>query len=356
MQTAWTLVEIDANQPELLRAVWLFIDDALRGARWYRPEGSIIGRAITSGAKVLAAVAPGPGDELLGVVVTEAHGDGSEPGLVRFVPWCPLISPSLDRPAARALGRSLVESAIRGAGLGFEAARYVMRYTPADAERAETIIEAYRLAGFGADFRTVLGLELVPGAHSRETGAAQTSNTDLRIQTNPVAGAVDPTAQRDMELLTDLFMRAFADSPDPEARRTASSRASTASWLDEQRGLGPAPTRRGRFLEGFWRVAYADGEAVGLVLVNDRGENTFYVADMGVVPEMRGQGLAGRMLDEVIRLLRGRVARDSRLRVEAIVHQDNIPSLRLFSSAGFAVSESLVVMTRSLPWGTDDGG
>lgn len=88
---------------------------------------------------------------------------------------------------------------------------------------------------------------------------------------------------------------------------------------------------RGENLDPFASRVYYQGEAVaGIVLVARRGW-TSRIAAMGVVPDLRGQGLGRRLLTEAVEEARSRG--DRAVLLEVI--EQNTPAVRLYTSFGF---------------------
>ncbi len=81
-------------------------------------------------------------------------------------------------------------------------------------------------------------------------------------------------------------------------------------------------------------VAEAEGRIVGWVAGlarHDRPE-TWFLWQIGVVPEMQGRGLGGRLLEAVEAALREAGLR----RIELTIDPENDPSRRLFEKAAYA--------------------
>jgi len=85
------------------------------------------------------------------------------------------------------------------------------------------------------------------------------------------------------------------------------------------------------------RVYVRDGTPAGTVLVARRGW-TSRIAAMGIVPEMRGQGLGRRVMEEATAEARQRG--DRAVLLEAIAH--NTPAVQLYTSLGFQAMRKLV--------------
>ncbi len=82
------------------------------------------------------------------------------------------------------------------------------------------------------------------------------------------------------------------------------------------------------------RRASIGGADVGLVMCTMLETGSGYIPYVAVSPSQRGQGIGGALLDDALHLLRSEAARE----VFACVRPDNIPSIRLFGSRGFAVT------------------
>lgn len=82
-----------------------------------------------------------------------------------------------------------------------------------------------------------------------------------------------------------------------------------------------------------WEVLEVDGKCVGCLLLKHYGDNRITeLVYMGVVPEMRGQALGGRLLDRTLE-------HAHRARAEVVVvavDDQNAPALRLYQQYGFS--------------------
>jgi RimJ/RimL family protein N-acetyltransferase len=91
---------------------------------------------------------------------------------------------------------------------------------------------------------------------------------------------------------------------------------------------------------GCWFSVAEDGsgQPFGVVRFNlDPDDPSTAEVSINLAPEYRGRGLGGRCLQSAIQQYRGenRAVRQIRARV----HKDNLPSQRMFESAGFVYSE-----------------
>lgn len=340
------VVELRGSDLEAFRDL---VDRALRGISWYRadrPEGVPLWRAVAG--PEAQGDGRGPGRTAPGALGVWTEGDLGEPerlagavaweadaGEVRLVPWTPLTCPTLPAPARDAAAATLLRAVERASRRQAGPTRLVqaMRFNPADRERVEELLRVYLKEGFKREDRAFLTLAVGPSTPSGWKAAADTGVSNRERETV----LIDPSDAGDMALLIRLFVRCFADSPDPMGRRSAADEVAARAWLEEAAG-----GRKGRPESGFWRVARVGGLPAGFILANRRGEEEYYVADIGVAPEFRRQGLARALLLDVIGLAR----RNGGRRLAAIVHEKNAASFHLFTSAGFCVSARLTVLEK----------
>jgi ribosomal protein S18 acetylase RimI-like enzyme len=87
-----------------------------------------------------------------------------------------------------------------------------------------------------------------------------------------------------------------------------------------------------------WTV---DGALAGVVLLAFRRERA-WIGGFGVVPELRGRGLARRYLDETLDI--ARASGVTSVELEVLTH--NLSAIRLYERAGFTTIDELVVWTR----------
>ena len=96
----------------------------------------------------------------------------------------------------------------------------------------------------------------------------------------------------------------------------------------------------------FGSLAY-DGELVGFILCvvrNEDGNLRYYDGGTAIVPEWRGRGVGGLLLDTVLSDAKARGAHEFVLEVI----QDNLKARKLYESRGFAISRSLRCFRKSL--------
>jgi len=90
-----------------------------------------------------------------------------------------------------------------------------------------------------------------------------------------------------------------------------------------------------------------DGELVGFILCgvrNEDGNLRYYDGGTAIVPEWRGRGVGGLLLDTVLSDAKARGAHEFVLEVI----QDNLKARKLYESRGFAISRSLRCFRKSL--------
>lgn len=121
--------------------------------------------------------------------------------------------------------------------------------------------------------------------------------------------------------------RAFASSFDEEARRPS------AAW-DADAETRSAGNESASF------VVESDRGVVGLVGAHRSGEEpaTVELVSMWVAPDARGQGLGGRLVEEVVEWAREGGAR----RVVLWVTRGNRPAIALYERAGFVATDPAV--------------
>ena len=76
------------------------------------------------------------------------------------------------------------------------------------------------------------------------------------------------------------------------------------------------------------------GQTAGLIMLKELGQGTGYIYYVAVLPEFRRQEVGGRLVDDALSYF---VSRGTSM-VYATVEEDNVPSLSLFHSKGFAES------------------
>jgi ribosomal protein S18 acetylase RimI-like enzyme len=79
------------------------------------------------------------------------------------------------------------------------------------------------------------------------------------------------------------------------------------------------------------KVAWLNSERVGLVILKDLGKKSGYVYYIAVRRHFRGQGVAGKLLDDALE----HFFKKGMEEVYASVEEDNEESKRLFASRGF---------------------
>jgi len=132
-------------------------------------------------------------------------------------------------------------------------------------------------------------------------------------------------AEEDEGRIFEAFMAAFADYSVPVAwSRADFDEANARRGFDRSISLG----------------AYEGGRIVGFVLNGSGtwgGEKAAYDLGTGVLPEARGGGLSGAIAAELVRFLPG--LGFGRYVLEVI--RDNLPALKTYEKAGFAVTREL---------------
>jgi ribosomal protein S18 acetylase RimI-like enzyme len=119
-------------------------------------------------------------------------------------------------------------------------------------------------------------------------------------------------ANCDPAAFNTALLRAHGDSLDcPELNEVLSPEDTLAGYLDSSPDTS------------LWRLAVADGEPAGVLLLN--GDELSF---LGVLPEFRGRGVGQRLLD---------VAVETAPRLSLVVDVRNGPAIQLYRSAGFGV-------------------
>jgi ribosomal protein S18 acetylase RimI-like enzyme len=80
------------------------------------------------------------------------------------------------------------------------------------------------------------------------------------------------------------------------------------------------------------RVAMRDGEQIGVAMLTMLAPGSGYLYYIAVKPSQRAAGVGRLLLDDTVRVLRGAGARE----IFACIRPDNVPSIRLMRSRGFA--------------------
>ena len=132
---------------------------------------------------------------------------------------------------------------------------------------------------------------------------------------------------------------------------TVSLEAFAAAFTDAFRGYfhtvshdGASLARRVRFEQydlANSLVAYDGGEAVGVAVLAVRGWRG-WVGGFGLVPRLRGRGLAGWLMSALVERARGAGLRRLSLEVMA----PNVAARRLYERAGMSVTRDLLVLER----------
>jgi RimJ/RimL family protein N-acetyltransferase len=130
----------------------------------------------------------------------------------------------------------------------------------------------------------------------------------------------------------ELFRRINTGSLDAHVRRTIAESGLDASAQQELDYLRWLPSPR-----EWWRVAYRDGEQVGLS-VAARNYGDPLIGYIGVVPEHRGNGFAYDLLVEATHLL----ADEGVDRIVAGTDMTNTPMAATFAKAGYPVAQERI--------------
>jgi ribosomal protein S18 acetylase RimI-like enzyme len=148
-------------------------------------------------------------------------------------------------------------------------------------------------------------------------------------------------ARRDMAALADLIETAFGERLDESGRRMISEmrflgRAGWLGWLLSRWLLPPAANPFG-FV---WEV---DGKVVGnaSLLPVEHFNHRWVIANVAVLPEQRGKGIAGRLVDASVDFALRRGARKLILQVDA----DNERALALYRRRGFYTTATRTIWT-----------
>jgi RimJ/RimL family protein N-acetyltransferase len=145
-------------------------------------------------------------------------------------------------------------------------------------------------------------------------------------------------AEPDDAVFEDLFRRVLDGTLDATTRKTANAVGSqTQARLDVEFYRDKMVGER-----GWWRVAQTrDGEAVGFGVPSANTEFPV-VGYLGVVPEHRGHGYVGDILDEITRVL---VADAGTETIHADTDLANQPMAKAFERAGYRNFERRVVLS-----------
>lgn len=107
----------------------------------------------------------------------------------------------------------------------------------------------------------------------------------------------------------------------------------------------------GQYTPAWWLVASREGKPVGCVLANrSQDPHAVEIAYLGVVPQFRGQGMGGALLDR----LAVRVWRTQRRVLRLAVDSQNAPALALYGRYGFTITHRRSVWVLLEPSGRTD--
>lgn len=139
---------------------------------------------------------------------------------------------------------------------------------------------------------------------------------------------VDRWRPEDKVATAEVLMRAYADD---RSLRPFARRGTATDWLDYVDALTMRPGC-GVFSPQSSVVIRAGQRLIGVALVTSIGPTTAHLAQLAVAPEMRGRGLARRLLTAA-RANADRVLGATRLSL--LVSTANAPALSLYAHAGF---------------------
>jgi ribosomal protein S18 acetylase RimI-like enzyme len=91
-------------------------------------------------------------------------------------------------------------------------------------------------------------------------------------------------------------------------------------------------------------IAERNGEVVGTLIAGWDGWRA-QMARLAVSPALRRSGIAGRLVEEGERRLRGRGAK----RIYALVDRRSEPAARFWDAQGYAVNDNIVQFSRNFP-------
>ena len=131
---------------------------------------------------------------------------------------------------------------------------------------------------------------------------------------------------QDLELLPQLYCRAYADTLDRRQRAFDAA----PKYINELRSFGTG------YDPALWLIGSVNGEAAGFALVNAAREEAFpglsaWLLEIGCLPQHRGQGIAGALLAALM----PRLDKAGCQRLLATIDEKNTPSIRLHESFGF---------------------
>lgn len=108
----------------------------------------------------------------------------------------------------------------------------------------------------------------------------------------------------------------------------------------------PQPEAAGPFSPDMWRLYRQDNEDVGVLLMVDRSDQRAWeIIYLGVADSARRKGVARTMLADAIEAARAAGVE----RLQLMVDSRNIPAIRLYESAGFAVRKTNAAFVRLRP-------
>lgn len=140
--------------------------------------------------------------------------------------------------------------------------------------------------------------------------------------------------ETDREVLERLIERTYEGTLDcPELNGVRSPLEVTEGYL-EGRPWG----------EHQWHFVLVDGQTAGCVLLTPRGSASIELVYLGLVPEVRAQGLGRPLIEQVLRLAAGTGATE----ITVAVDVRNTPARRIYEAAGFREFDQRRVMLRVL--------
>lgn len=87
-------------------------------------------------------------------------------------------------------------------------------------------------------------------------------------------------------------------------------------------------------------IAKSIGQAIGIISIYPTQNNLIYGMSIYVIPSQQGKGYGKKMLREFINEVKkwkkkGIIANEKNMKLEAVIHVDNIASLKIFKAIGF---------------------
>lgn len=240
----------------------------------------------------------------------------------RLTFWAPRHAAGSDVSARRCAAHRLVEHCVTQAQ-GIPCARYLETKPAHDTPDLEAFLGALRDEGFeevAAAHLHVLDLDAsAPETASDASGHGPSSAPELRIIP---AHTLPPNA---LDRLFDACQEGTLD------RAQVDSPASAQETLEELRRFAGAAADT-----ELWSVAYIDDEPVGFALCGASGDlesapEDVALIELGVISEHRRAHIGLRLVSAMLEALRHRGATT----VEALVDDQNLPSLCLHRSLGF---------------------